>query len=249
MKRIILYRFHNKPNLCSKRIDYYNKLNKDVDIYGLGEDFDNIEKLYENGLKHNYTLDNKVSRWKWLNGDLFLKNWYEDFGKRLDFDILHMVEWDLLLTDKLKNIYDYMDRNKIALSGLMDFEKSKKYNWHWSKGKGLKDYEYLNKIMKDNLDSSKNEKYSCIFPGFSIGRDALEDYCRFIDNIPKICNDECRMVIYGNHSDYELVDTGFYNWGNYDYFNSNNSDISLDNLNKGLKDGRKAFHPVRGLGE
>src|SRR5437762_14214472 len=33
-----------------------------------------------------------TAHWKWLNGDLALREWYQAVGRRLAFDVLHLVE-------------------------------------------------------------------------------------------------------------------------------------------------------------
>ena len=90
MKRIILFRFHKNIRVCKNHIELLQKYNPDVPIYGLyggkEKDFAHVKKRLDPYLKHTYCVRGKTSQWKWKNGDLALLQWYQAYGRKLDFD-------------------------------------------------------------------------------------------------------------------------------------------------------------------
>lgn len=246
MKRIILFRFHKNPEVCINRLKLLKKLNPDIPIYGLGENIKNIEKLYKAGIEDVFTIKNKSKRWKWLNGDLAILKWFNNIGKNLNFDILHVIEWDLLLTEPLTKIYKKPSKNTVYMSGLIKLKKARKHNWSYLTGSNYQTVQWFKKHLQKTFSKKVNGKIG-LFPGVSLGYNFLKKYNN-IDRIPEIINDEFRVGMYASmFENIKLKDTKFYKWNKKTNqinknFNSKNNRIPkkrvLNNKNK-----VKAFHP------
>jgi hypothetical protein len=56
-------------------------------IFGLArEPFLGLDSLY---------LSPRSGRSNWNQGDLLLADWYRDVGRRLEFDVAYVVDWDI----------------------------------------------------------------------------------------------------------------------------------------------------------
>ena len=109
MNRIILFRYHKELLICRNRLAQLKKLNPTVKIFGLygGEEinFPKYKKALEPFLEHNYCLKDETADWLWKNGDLGMRLWYKTVGNKINFEMLHFIEWDLLLVNSLDKIY------------------------------------------------------------------------------------------------------------------------------------------------
>src|SRR5215208_4905202 len=101
MKRIALFLFHKDWDVCANKIAFLRRFNPTVDIHGLfggqAADWAEVRKIFSGELSTIYHLVDKDSRWKWQNTDLSVRTWYIDHGCRIDFDVVHVVQWDLLM--------------------------------------------------------------------------------------------------------------------------------------------------------
>jgi len=109
MDRVVLFRYHKKPLICRSRLRLIRKFNPRIKIFGLygGKEsqFPKYQKYLGSFFEHNYCIKGKSNNWKWKNSDLAIKLWYKSIGKKIEFDMLHVIEWDLLLFDSLDKIY------------------------------------------------------------------------------------------------------------------------------------------------
>lgn len=248
MERAILFRFHKNPEICTSRIRLLKEMNPEASVYGLGEDIQGVEKLYEAGMEDLHIIEDKDSEWKWKNGDLAIKKWFENVGNEKEFDILHVIEWDLLLTEPLDKLYNHVEKDQVALTGLKPIEEAREYGWKWVNDEYEERWTELKRVVKQDLNFSKESK-GCIFPGAALPRSFLEDYSDL--EVPELCNDEVRVPLYAEALGYELIDTGFFGkWGSeevYQYFNALGQEIEKEKIKKQLSQnkGRRAFHPVR----
>lgn len=248
MKRAILFRFHKNPEICRERIKLLKELNPETKIYGLGEDIEGAEKLKQAGLEHIHVIDDKDSEWKWMNGDLAVRDWFLDKGKNKDFEMLHIVEWDLLLAAPLDEIYKDISENSLGLSGLKPIPEAEEYGWPWVTGEYSDEWQKLREWVKDETGYS-GESSGCIFPGCCLPRNFLEEYSRL--DVPAYSNDEVRVPLVAKALGCNLERTGLYpEWGNSSirrYFNATGDLIDPEDIQKELGEtgGKRAFHPVR----
>lgn len=234
MNRIILFRFHKNADICANRIKILKNQNHNIPIYGVGEDINGINKLYDNGLENLHTINNKSDRWKWLNGDFVIQDWYNSKGKYIDFDICHIIEWDMILTDSIENIYSHIDIGSIGITGLKPINKVNK-NWlngRYNEINYLIDY-FSKEIRYKDLEMG-------IFPGLSVPKQFLEDINSL--DIPNIANDEIRISVLANMLDYTVKDTNLSD-ANSNKFNTKNNIVDVSDITDDIK----AYHPVRDI--
>ena len=248
MERAILFRFHKEAEICEERIKLLKDLNPDTEIYGLGEEIEGVEKLEDAGMNHLHVIDEKDSEWKWMNGDLAVIDWFQEKGKHEDFDMLHIVEWDLLLTAPLNEIYEDIPEHALGLSGLKPISEAEEYGWPWVTGEYRDEWLKLKEWVKDETGYS-GKSYGCIFPGACLPRNFLEEYAQL--DTPSHSNDEVRVPLIAKALEYKIERTGLYpEWGNSSikkYFNAKGDLINPEDIKKqlGKPNGKKAFHPVR----
>jgi hypothetical protein len=251
MKRAILFRYHNiDPDICVERLTHLKMFNPGVKIYGLygGDEnlFHKYEVLTKQWIEHNYCVRGKEKRWKWLSSDLGARYWFETMGKEEAFDVLHIVEWDLLLLDSLENLYKNVPEGGMALSGLNSV--SNLYGqWMWV---SIPEWTLLLSHVRKNYSYNK-KPYGSLGPGTTVPRLFLENYSRY--DVPDWCIDEVRFPLFGQLIGCSLHDTGFYRkWFDEEedvFFNCINKYIQKDTIEAELRkeDGRRAFHPFREL--
>ena len=252
MRRLGLFRYHNNLEICKNRLKLFRQINPDVKVYGLfggkEEDFDDSHSQLKDYFEGNYCLKGKSNLWKWKNGDLAIRQWYLDYGKHLDFDMLHLLEWDLLMTCPIEEIYAHIPKDTLGVTGLISLEKVEE-EWFWTRDPLQK--ENWNKL-KDHVKKKYNfhgPYFASVGPGLMLTKSFLEQYAK--DHIPEYCNDELRLPLFASALKLEMKDTGFlkkwFSKTEKKYFNCNENNISLKSLMKQLnkKNGRRVFHPFR----
>lgn len=252
MKRIILYRYHNNIDFCKDRLEFINKLNPDVPIYGLfgGEEHD--FRLFDSELnqffQHNYCITGKSAQWKWQHSDLVYRLWFKDIGHTIDFDSVVVLEWDLILFESIEKTYGFVQRDQVGLTGLTPLKKIEK-KWFWTRDpeqreNWLKLYEYVQSTF-----SYSAAPYASLCPGVILPKSFLKKYSQI--DVPELCHDELRIPLFAQALGFDVVDLGFYKkWfskSEWRYFNCNNWGIELKLIQNELakKKGRRVFHPFR----
>jgi hypothetical protein len=252
MKRIGLFRYHNNPEFCKNRIELFHHYNPETPAYGLfggnEQAFPAYSEMLKGHLAGNYCLKNVSDEWKWKNGDLAFRLWYKDYGHRLGFDVVHILEWDLVMFDTLDNLYGHIPDNAAAVTGLTRLKKVFK-KWFWTRDlKQRQEWDQLNRYIHSHFGNSMTP-YASVGPGLVLPRSFLEQYTQF--PVPDWSNDELRIPLFLQSLGFEIYDTGFYKkWFSereWKYFNCNGFDISWSVIKKELnkKGGRRVFHPYR----
>jgi len=251
MKRIILFRFHKNLKVCENRLNLLKRLNPNAKIFGYIEEekrhsslIQKLSPLFEN----MYFIKGKKSKWFWKNGDLALRIWYKNFGNNLNFDVLHIVEWDLLLLDSLNNIYKRIPKNGMGLSGLTLLSNVEK-RWDWMIEEPSKiQWKKLLLFIKNNFNY-EGKNFASLGPGTCLPKKFLEKYSNIY--VPELCHDELRLPLFGQVLGFKLYDTGFYRkWFNKKekkFFNCIDLEIKLSIIKNELvkSSGRRVFHPFR----
>ena len=242
----IIFRFHKRLDVCRSRIEMLHRLNPKMGIYGIGEESNYLQAKKHLGdlLEDIYFIKNKSKKWKWMNGDLTIRQWYLERGHRLKFDFIYNVEWDMLFFKPLDAFCKGIPRDGIALTGLVRLKKVEK-RWYWTKGERKDEWKELLGIARSKLHYH-GSPYASIGSGFRIPRKFLEFYSRL--NVPELCHDELRMPLFGQLSGLKLYDTRFFKWFDrkeYAFFNAIKKPISAKAIKTELKrhSGRRAFHP------
>lgn len=255
MKRIIVFRFHAHPTICENRLRCLKKFNPSVKIYGLfggpEKDYRKFQRKLMPCLEHCYCIKDKTDRWKWKNGDLALRTWYTEFGNTLSFDMLHLIEWDLLMLDSLDSIYKDIPFNAIGLTSILSLQEVAN-QWIWTA-------EEPNKSELDSLLGWAHDKfgysmkpYGAQGPGLCLPRQFLEAYSSI--EIPELCNDEVRIPLFGQIFGFKMYDTHFCNdWfthGTQQTFHCQTQTypaVSPSTIKRELAkpSGKRVFHPFR----
>lgn len=252
MNRIILFRYHKKPLVCRSRLRQLKKFNPGVKIFGLygGQEleFPKYEKYLNSYFEHNYCIKNKTNFWKWKNSDLSTRLWYKNVGKNIEFDMVHIIEWDLLLFESIDNLYKKIPPNCIGLTALNPLENVKP-TWTWVFKEPYKtQWEKLLKYAKNKFNYDKRP-YASLGPGPCLPKKFLDKFSAI--NVPDLSNDEVRLPLFGQIFGFKLLETGFYpKWSEVSimkFFNCHGKEIPLSRIKKELKkkNGRKSFHPYR----
>lgn len=240
------------PFVCRDRLLQLKNYNPGIKIFGLyggqESEFPKYQKYLNVYFEHNYCIENKSNYWKWKNSDLCIRLWYKNIGKNVKFDMLHVIEWDLLLFESLDNIYKKIPKNSIGLTGLI-LLKNINIDWSWvSKEPYKSQWLKLLKYAKNQFKYNK-QPYASLGPGPCLPKSFLN---RFISvHVPDLCNDELRFPLFGQIFGFKLIKTGFYKrWSDSNilkFFNCYKDEISLTHIKNELKRkrGRKSFHPYR----
>jgi len=252
MKRIILFRFHKNPIACENRLKLLKKLNPSIKIFGYFEEEKKYKKFKQRlnpYLEDVFFINGKSSNWFWKNSDIAVRMWYKYFGRKLNFDMLHLVEWDLLFLDSLENLYKRIPKNGIGLTALILLSKVEK-RWSWTAEEPHKtEWEKLLALVKKEFNYTE-VNYASLGPGVCLPKKFLEKFINI--KVPELSNDELRLPLFGRILGFELYDTGFYRrWFDKkekQFFHCGSSqEIYLSTIKKELAkpSGRRAFHPFR----
>ena len=255
VKRIILFRFHDYFDICENKLLLLQKLNPNIPIYGFyggtPSKADAAHEKLDVYFEHFYTLKYRASEWKWQNPDLAYREWFTDVGVGVEFDVVHVIEWDLLLLDSIEKLYQHIDRDRIGLSGLRPISECHDRDWDWITEEPFKSqWEQLRTYVKEKYHYDK-EPFGSLGPGLCMPRAFLEKYAK--EDIPELVHDELRVPLYGQIFGFKLEDTHFLkNWDDKNevqYFNCMGESISPNIAKAELEksNGRRAFHPYRDL--
>jgi hypothetical protein len=254
VERIIVFRFHKAPRVCRSRVALLHELNPGVPIYGL---FGGERGLRGLGLRVGANaligLDGLYSsagtgRWNWQHSDLVLAAWYRDVGFRIPFDIVHVIEWDLLLLESLESLYSAVPRGAVGLTALAPVSSLER-EWTWlRREESRREWELLLARARAEWDYD-GIPHGCLGPGPCFPRSFLEGYAAM--NPPALCNDELRLPLFAQILGFPIVDTRLRGpWRGeredpFFHFRSQEIELSAIHAELAKPDGWRAFHPVR----
>jgi hypothetical protein len=221
-QRAILFRFHDFFDVCDSRLGRLQALNPGIKIHGLyGGKSQELTSANSSFLEkfeslHVLTQD---SMWCWMfGGFLGINNWYKSIGRELDFDVVHLVEWDLLMEDSLANLYRHIEPECIGVTaptpiGALSKAKGGWREWWLADEEKRTELHLLLKSIRANHGMTPIV-HACFLPGASFPKAFLESISRL--TIPSYCNDEVLLGVYAQVAQVELRDTGFLrNWKNF----------------------------------
>ncbi|MGW0229263.1 hypothetical protein ACWDWO_13180 [Actinopolymorpha singaporensis] len=254
VNRIVVFRFDRNPLICRSGVALLRSLNPGLQVHGLyGGGPGGRQALLRYGAIPLLGLDSlyvspRPGRWNWKHGDLALAAWYREVGRHLDFDVAHLVEWDLLLLDSLDRVYADVPPDAVALTCLTPLTRLLG-SWEWLRTpEGLREWESLLSYARLTW-GYQDEPLGCIGCGPAFSRAFLDAYARI--DPPELCHDELRLPLVVQSLGFPLVDTGFRrSWDDPvedRYFAANATAIQHETITAELQrpGGRRAFHPVR----
>lgn len=251
VRRLVLFRFHGQPALCRNRLQLLRLFNPGADLFGLfgGQErrFPAFERKLEGHLDGLYCLRGQTPQWKWRNSDLALQRWFQEQGHRVPFDVLHFIEWDLLLLAPLAELFGRVPAGSVGLAKLRPV-RDLVGRWVWvSKEPYRSEWEQLLRHLR-GAHGYAAEPFSCNCAGATLPRAFLERCAG--ERIPELVNDEARFTLYAQAFGFDLVDNGLVDPARPEeerYFNLRGREIRDRDIHAelGKKDGRRVFHPYR----
>jgi Glycosyl transferase family 2 len=252
MRRIALLQFHKDWEICRNRAQLLRTLNPGLEIHGLfGGDPEKLEAARHAlgaELDSLYLLRHPDREWKWKNTDLAVRSWYRDVGAELEFDVVHSVQWDLLLLAPLSGLYRDVPGDSLGLSGITTVDAIAD-RWHWTQNEPHRSELVQLKDLVRHRFGYEAPFRACLGPGYCLPRKFLDAYARA--DVPELGHDEIRLPLFAAILGFDAADTGFYpRW--FDtleerFFNAASDDIDerLIRLELARPRGRRAFHPFR----
>src|SRR5262249_28008888 len=113
------------------------------------------------------TVRSEYSRWK--DTDFAVNDWYRSVGRSVEFDRVHVVQWDLLFLDAFERAYPALPDNAVALSGLIRLAEIAHF-WDWVLRPELA--ADTNRLFEEarRRFNYRDEPYACLGPGYSLPR-------------------------------------------------------------------------------
>jgi len=226
------------------------ELNPDVPVHGL---FGGSRRVPAAVLRRLVGLETlyvspEPPRWNWQHSDLAVAAWFRDVGHRLPFDVLHVVEWDLLLLAPLASLYASVPEGAVGLTALTPISELEE-EWTWlRRDPGRSEWEALLAHARSEWGYN-GTPYGCVGPGPCFPRAFLEAYAQV--EPPLVGNDELRLPLFAQVLGFEVADTRLRGpWRGereHDLFHFRNQEIDDETIRAELAkpDGWRAFHPVR----
>jgi hypothetical protein len=254
-KRIVVFRFDRNPLVCRAHVAQMRRLNPRLQIHGLyGGPHGYKRAAFRLAGRRVLDLDSlwlspHSGRWNWHHGDIALAMWYRDVGHRLEFDVLHYVEWDLLLLEPLEQFFASVPVEAVGLTALTPLSAVPD-DWEWLRTpERRRQWEHLLAEVRKRRGYDQTP-HACWGPGPCFPRAFIERYPALPH--PEECPiEELRMPLFAQILGFELANTGLRrSWNDPAedrFFNLNSVEIEPSTITAELArpDGRRAFHPVR----
>jgi hypothetical protein len=250
--RSALLMFHTDWDVCRSRVRLLRAFNPGVPVHGLygGDPEQYAAARDEVGpfLDSLSACDLEDGRWRWQHTDLVIRHWYQATGHAFAFDVLHVVQWDLLLFDSLTALYGHVPRGAVALTGITPLERIAD-TWHWTRVEPNRTESAELLRLARHSYAFRGVPKACLGPGVALPRAFLDRYA--VVDVPQLGHDELRFPLFAELFGHALVDTGFYpQWFDPDaerLFNANGTELPLAEVREELvrPGGRRTFHPCR----
>lgn len=186
---------------------------------------------------HTWNCPTKDPKWNWKNQDLKIAKWYKEVGHEFNFEMAHIVAWDMLL---LKSISSHFSEIKDGVAITDPIRLSKIYDkWFWTSGDpGREEWLKLLDSVKEKFDYNQSP-WACVCAGASFSREFLDRYSK--ETPLDVCNDETRIPLYAQCFGLPIHNT---NLGGHFLALKKESWTEIEILDAYRK-GVIAFHPVR----
>jgi len=252
MKEIILYRYHNHPELVRSRLKLIQRMEPDKPIYGIfggkATDYHQACHYLKDLLEDNYLIPVSDPRWKWLHADITYKMWFREVGQYIGFDRAYILEWDLLMLEQLNNLYPNTEANKVVCTGLIPLEKVSKF-WYWTNAQNRPKVEsFYNKVSRHYNQSFV--RYASLGPGLCVPKAFFEGLNQ-LTLIEADISDEIKIPVWSQIMGLKPVSNDFYKkWFSFfsmRFFNANVANIQMKTIRREMQKqkGRRVFHPFR----
>jgi hypothetical protein len=251
MKRAILFRFHTLPEVCRDRVILLRRHNPGVPVFGLyggPPEQRNEFRAVLAACDHCLPLDGMTAWQMWTGGDLAALYWFRRYGTNTAFEMLHVVEWDLLLLAGVAEVFGHVNSDAVGITaprpvtsveGTWDWFTDDAYRRQWTE---------LLEWARRNF-AYRGEPLCCLGPGWCFPRTFL-DACTGLA-VPELCHDELRVPLIAQVLGFPLADTricrAWMSRAEHEFFNCSDIEVQPGTILRELDDpcGRRAFHPYR----
>jgi hypothetical protein len=248
VKRVVLLRFHKASLVCRSKVSLLRELNPGISVHGVcGGDQPVMRRIGKRILELDGLHASELSGTHWMDLDLVVRDWYREVGAKLSFDVLHLVEWDLLLVAPLDELYAAVPDGAVGLTALTPVSELGEWTW-LRREKERRNWERLLDVVRSEWGYD-DVPYGCVGPGPVFPRAFLEAYAAI--DPPIIAHDELRLPLFVQILGFPLVDNRLRGpWRGereHPFFHFRAPEIELETIRAQLakRDGARAFHPVR----
>jgi hypothetical protein len=251
MKHIVLFRYHGHPDRNLELLRFQKFLNPTVSFYGLfggsEQDFPAVSKALESVLEGNFLIRDRSTEWKWKHSDMAYQLWHREVGHTLDFDAVHVLEWDILYFEPLHRLFPQTRPDTVILTGLTQMANVEN-KWYWTRDPENRE-EWIKLLDHFRINFRYDQApYAALGCGITLPREYLD---RLVDEeIPFLSNDELRIPLYAQAFGLRMADSclcrRWFSRLEDRFWNANRKEISWLTIRWELakKTGRRAFHPV-----
>jgi SAM-dependent methyltransferase len=177
----ILFWFYSEPEVCAERIALLRGQNPGAPLYGLygGPAVGAATVVAHLGplLDDLYVYPgDRSSEWKWRHGDRLIADWHAKRGRQLPWDVVAVVQWDLLLAAPVREVFGELRAGEAVFSGLRPLAEVDPW-WGWA---GVRDP--AKRPERDAFESwlrdagLKAELWCCLFIAVALPRPFLDRY-------------------------------------------------------------------------
>lgn len=253
MKRLVLLRFHDALPVCRNRAALARLFNPDALICGLyggdERDFPAVSRRLGSVFASLHAVRGRTPRWKWQHGDLAVKAWFGEHGHTLPFDVLHVLEWDLLLLDTLDHLHRTLPAGSVGLTELRPVREIET-DWSWTARAGKREqWQQLLAYVRERY-GYRGEPLACKAGGACLPRSFLEAYAG--ETVPELGNDELRLPLYAQCLGFPVADNGLVDPARNaarSFFRLDDREVPAFAIRAETRrcGGTRVFHPHRGV--
>ena len=251
MSAIVLFRYSRELPICLQALRLVRALNPGLPIHGLygGDVLEELPAELTDLLESNWRMPTDDFFYKWKNGDLCARAWFQAHGRHLSFDHVYLLEWDMLFLKPLHQVYGPLEPGANYATLFGDHAYAQEIEWHWIT------YHYrwetrqlLDHLAEDGLPVVLEDLSFAIMGGTVFCRPFLERFASMA--VPSYSNDELRLSVYSAAFGIPLYDNRIHPRGGEDgniYYANNEDVLTPAHVETVMARGGAVLHPVRFL--
>jgi hypothetical protein len=245
---MILFRFHDHFDVCRDRIALIRRLNPGIEIHGLyggpegREDaLSDLIPVYAPSLSNQFQGGRTSFMWK--HNDLGIRAWFALNGRDLEFDMLHVLEWDLLVLEPVERAFAAVGEGRVGLTGVRPLVDVR--DWRWMNCEPpVSEWKGLLAFARERFGYNRIP-HACQGPGMCFPKSFLEQYADAGADVLQLCHEELRLPLYAQVLGFDPVDTGITREWVTPFFNCRKQAIPRRTVELELAkpNGCRVFHP------